>query len=279
MAKKKKDAERIRRVGGMMQGNLHYLVSDSVLLFANTPFGSVKMCRIRFGSDGSIYVPFPYLGSKRGILSALTDDPRKQGPVTYDLAANGVSIDYDVKFSHHTSGDVHFSRTGKADLLPERHSFDLQSGSGIVFMFYVLLLRGFTPLETKTTKGELRIGLNFERRHPFGVMLTAEWAPKKMLLAKAALSRHPVGPSALVTDKIGNTKRVIFVGQPPELPLQDHLLVLSAAETHVPETTEQPTMVFFGGIDHPDAEKPGALAFVYPYRGDPIATFRSALVK
>ena len=133
-------------VHGVTDGSLSYVVSSQVLIFAQTPAGPRKICRIVYSADGSIMVPFPYLSQKRGILSTQKDDPQKVGPVTYELAKGGIVVDYDVKYSHHTTGRVHFSKTGRTDRLPGRDCFDLKTGSGLLFMVQVFDLSGLAAL-------------------------------------------------------------------------------------------------------------------------------------
>ena len=255
---------RTKKVGGVSHGRLRYLVGDQILLFAKTGFGARKICRILFGGDGSIYVPFPYIREKRGLLSAVDDDPSATGPVTYDLATNGKVVDYDIKYSHHTSGIVQFSRSGKEALLPRRRAFPLDGFGGTVFMATAFYLRGLDPLAGKTKDGELRVGLDFQDTHPFGIQIFAEWVRKERLLQRTQAGDWPVGPVADGMDSKGNKRRFVFLGQGLESPLQDHLLVISGGEVPVPATVDRPTMIFFGGIDRPNVEKPGALAFMFP---------------
>jgi hypothetical protein len=255
---------RAKKVGGVSHGRLRYLTGEQIVLFAKTAFGARKICRIFFGRDGSVYVPFPYMKDKCGLLSVVRDNPTVTGPVTYDLATNGVVVDYDIKYSHHTSGIVQFSRSGKEVLLPRRRAFPLDGFGGTLFMATVFYLRGLEPLQAKAQDGELRVGLDFKETHPFGIQIVAEWVRKDVILQRTEAGTWPVGPIADAKDRAGNPKRFMFLGQHPDSPLQDHLLVISAGETPVPPTVDRPTMIFFGGIDRPAAQDPGALAFMFP---------------
>jgi hypothetical protein len=245
-------------VHGVTDGSLSYIVSSQVLIFAQTPVGPRKVCRIIYSPDGSIMVPFPYLSQKRGILSAQKDDPQKVGPVTYELSKGGVVVDYDVKYSHHTTGRVHFSKTGRAELLPGRECFDLKTGSGVLFSVQIFDLNGLAALEKKEQPGEFRLGMNFPAHFPQGIEVRASWVRKATI---AAQNRgQSVGPSGTAS----NGRTTVLLAQPLSSPLQDHLLVLNFGEVPVPSTADRPTMIFFGGIDAPTKAEPGFLAFLYP---------------
>ena len=147
------------------EGNLSYYCAQSTVVSVRTSLAELKLCRIRFGSDGSIYVPFPYLKRKRGVLSEIIDQPPPEGPFTYDLGKKGVVVDYDAKFSHHTSGVVRFSRTGATDAWPRRKSFPLGSEIGRVFQVQVDGLSGLEWV-TKIQAKELPLVFSFPYDHP-----------------------------------------------------------------------------------------------------------------
>jgi hypothetical protein len=246
-------------VHGVTDGSLSYVVSSQVLIFAQTPAGPRKVCRILYSTDGSIMVPFPYLTQKRGILSALKDDPDKLGPVTYELAKDGVVVDYDVKYSHHTTGRVHFSKTGRTEILPGRNCFDLRTGSGVLFFVQIYDLDGLAALDQKEQPGEFRLGMNFPAHVPRGIEVRASWIRKATVMAQNG--GRTIGPSGTAR----NGRTTVLMAQPLSSPLQDHLLVLNFGEVAVPSGSDRPTMVFFGGIDAPTTAEPGFLAFLYPY--------------
>ncbi len=246
-------------VHGVTDGSLSYIVSSQVLIFAQTPAGPRKICRIVYSPDGSIMVPFPYLTQKRGILSVLKDDPKKIGPITYELAKDGVVVDYDVKYSHHTTGRVHFSKTGRSDILPGRTCFDLATGSGVLFFVQVYDLAGLAALDKKGQPGEFRLGMNFPAHVPRGIEVRASWVKKITVIAQN--KGRAIGPSGTAS----NGRTTVLMAQPLSSPLQDHLLVLNFGEATVPSGADRPTMVFAGGIDAPTKADPGFLAFLYPY--------------
>lgn len=97
-------------------GRLSYFAARNTVLIVQTPLGTVKICRLAFGRDGSIYVSFPYCREKAGILNAINRST--VGLETIDLGEGGVRVSTDVKFSHHASGVVQFSKTGEVTVSP-----------------------------------------------------------------------------------------------------------------------------------------------------------------
>ena len=112
-------------------------------------------------------VPFPYLSQKRG-FSAQKDDPQKVGPVTYKFAKGSVVVDYDVKYSHHTTGRVHFSNTGRAEVLPGRECFNLKTGSGLLFSVRIFDLNGLAALREEGTARRVPTWHELPRACPAG---------------------------------------------------------------------------------------------------------------
>jgi hypothetical protein len=106
------------------EDRLRFWTAPSTTVLVTTPLGAFKLFKIMFGEDGSIYVPFPYLDTKRGILTE-ADPATEADPKTLQLRRNGVVVDYDVKFAHHASGIVHFSKSGEKDLLPRLRSISV----------------------------------------------------------------------------------------------------------------------------------------------------------
>jgi hypothetical protein len=61
-------------------------------VLVTTQLGAFKLFKIMFGADGSIYVPFPYIDVKRGILSE-ADAATEEDPKTLQLRRNGPQRD------------------------------------------------------------------------------------------------------------------------------------------------------------------------------------------
>ncbi len=254
------------------ENGLEYYAARNSVICAHTPSAQAKLCRVTFGSDGSIYVMFPYLAAKQGVLSVLEDPAPSSGPVTYDLGQNGVTVLTDIKFAHHRSGTVHFSKTNGPLLLPEKQSFKLEGSIGRVFDLFVYWLRGFKRF-TKPDRSTLKLQVDFATAEPVGLRISAEWRRKRDILDNAVGDgRAPIRASTLMMHQ--RTKEVSYtalLGQPAGLPLRDHVLLFTAKPQPFPSGADVPTMIFLGGQDDHDVTDGGELpyprrflAFMYP---------------
>lgn len=254
-------------------GRLRYYAAADTVLAVVTPLARVKLCRISFGKDGSIYVAFPYLKKKRGLISRVTSPPAAM-PIVYDLVPSGREVSTDVKFSHHASGIAQFSKTGSVAGSLRCHSFPLAAAEGRLFALHCYWLGGFLWLDTPRRR-DLLLPFRFKLEHPFGVILEGAWASRKGIvdnsMAMAGSVGEHVGPVTEMIDRgTGQGANVVFLGQPPASPLQDHVIILSIRPVTIPDGADVPMMVFFGGaglIDGAtDGERrsSGHLIFMYP---------------
>lgn len=241
---------------------VRYFAARNIVLGVRSPLARVKLLRIAFGTDGSIYVSFPYMKEKRGLVSRLTNPSSSTRGFTYSLTEQGVSVPVDLKFAHHASGRVHFSRDGFKARLPRGDSFALASGAGEIFQLHIQWLHGFAWLDEPKSK-DLYVGFTFSQQHPFALRVVAEWVPKAIVSANAVgASGDPPGPRVEAIHKAtGKPRYLIFLGQPAGSPLAEHVLALNVEPVPIPEGADTPGMIFL-------ARPPGGeLAFIYPYTG------------
>ncbi len=93
------------------EGRMRFHAAETSTVVATTPKGTFKLFKLAFSKDGSIHVPFPYLNAKRGVLSH-ADPAVEPDPKELHLQRDGVVVDYDVKFTHHSTGFSHFTKRG-----------------------------------------------------------------------------------------------------------------------------------------------------------------------
>ncbi|MEK9502276.1 hypothetical protein [Gaopeijia maritima] len=219
-----------------------------------------------FGRDGSIYVQFPYLKFKSGILNEL-HVPHERSPVTYHLGEGGTEVPTDVKFSHHFSGEVRFSKTGYVQQAPRRTSFRLDGPIGHVFQLDCFWLSGFDAYD-KPSKGSVHLGFDFPSRHATCFQIRGEWRRKSSIVENA----YPVGGlvdfgTQIAHRKSGLRSTAYFIGQPEGYACQDHVLMITGAERSIPRGSDGPGMVFLGGWGprgQAADSAAGCLAFLYP---------------
>jgi len=252
-------------------GFVRYFVSRDAVVCVGSPLTRVKLCRVAFGNDGSVYVSFPYMTHKRGLLSPLSVASNRPAnePITFDLASEGVSVGVDVKFSHHASGVVHFSRTGLDARLPERNSFPLDSAGGRVFELRAYRLGSFRRIEKQKGK-DLYLTTNFDTHSPLAVCVEGLWLRKSDIetdRVEGIPGAIHVGPRARFVRKDDGSERTFFLLAQPDSPLRGHVLALNVSQVPLARGTDAPAMVFLGGVSVTDSGATGCLAFLYPYDG------------
>ncbi len=261
-----------KATGGKLvtEGRLRFWTAPSTTVLATTPFGAFKLFKIMFGGDGSIYVPFPYLETKRGVLSE-ADPATEPDPKTLQLRRNGLVVDYDVKFSHHTSGIVQFSKSGQAALLPRRKSFPLNGPIGRLFDFRIYWLRGFTNVTRTERRRDFNLSFTYSNGHPTSLRVWAEWRRKAAItdnIDPAEPAGTIVGPAPVTVSRAtGYEQRAILLGQPSTSPLQEHVMMIFAEEIPMATGADSSTAIFLGGWDPHEEKSPDTarmLVFMYP---------------
>lgn len=258
--------------GGIVQdGRLRYYGYTDFVLLVATPDAAFKIARITFGRDGSVYVQFPYCVEKEGWIGVLPIPPGREGPTTYTLSEHGSFVPTDVKFAHHTSGVVHFTKTGD-DRVPRtgRHSWPLTGPIGQLFSLQVLEPERFEPLK-KADKKAMHLAVRMPRAAAT-LGWYAEWRRKKDFEQQIHPPGGVAGPVTRVQSRAtGEVNEVFFLGQPEGFGAQDHIIVLTAGTPKAPDGFSGPGMAFLGGWDMHEVrevgEKPdlkGCLAFIYP---------------
>lgn len=257
-----------------VEGRLRFYRTKEAVIVARTPESVHKLARFTFGRDGSIYVQFPYLDRKVGVIAELPVDPKVPGPVQYNLRELGERVGTDVKFSHHASGEVRFSKTGQVIKTPLRQSFHLGGPIGRVFELSAFHLHGFHKLG-KRSKNTVFLGFNF-REGVEGVRIRAEWRRKTGIVANIEPAGSMTGPATTALHRETRVEEAVyFVGPPLDRPHQQHVLMVSSSRVGLPDGADQPSMVFLGGwdphertADEPPQKLGNCLAFLYPIKDE-----------
>jgi hypothetical protein len=259
------------RDGIVQEGALRYFAYSDFVLLAVTPGVAYKIARITFGKDGSIYVQFPYCAEKQGWIGILPIDPDKDDPTTYKLSEHGSFVATDVKFAHHTSGAVHFSKTGDSAIPPTRRvSWPLTGPLGHLFALQVIEPERFNQLEKRDNRAKY-LGVQMSPGTT-SISWHAEWRRKRDVEQNMEPARGIAGPTTKVRSRrMGEESEVIFLGQPEGFGARDHILMLTSGSPEVPKGFRGTGMTFLGGWDAHEVEKSGdrpdvhgCLAFLYP---------------
>jgi hypothetical protein len=227
-----------------------------------------KVFQVLFGRDGSLYVSFPYFRHRNGILTVVNVTGAPATTTTIDLAQTGKVASHLVKYSHHPSGQAHFSQTGKVRVEIKRQSVSLADQQGHLFTVIIQGLQAFKQADEVKDNGvsSSRTTLTFDISdpHPEALRLVGRWYGLEDLIAVPRPS--VIGPIVPVKSPDGLYHNAFIVANPD--PAAKHVLLL----TCVPEKKIGPAselLMFYGGFDPPsivsNATRPSDfLAFIYP---------------
>jgi hypothetical protein len=254
-------------------GTLQYLAGSTIIVCAGAYDADYEVCHIVFGSDGSIYVQCPKFPHEDGVLTEARFPVPNEPPFQINFSLkNGLTPDR-VKYSHHTSGAVHFSQTGKMPSRFERRSIPLAMSIGRLFQLFVYHPYACSALRAEMPKRDRVVLKNrFKRGLPSGVVIVADWRRRDDIRNSARPAGMTIGPRENVVETIsGFETQTWFIGQQSKSPLQDHILMLRCVETTVPTGVDKPTVILIGGWDPHEVpvrgqvvQQTGCLAFMYP---------------
>lgn len=231
--------------------------SETVVIRTKSQTDVRKIFSISFSKrDGCLFVSLPYFEISKGLLSVVTiAGGQAGGPV--DLKPGGKVSSHHVKYTHHVSGEAHFSQDRKIFTKIRRQSVPLRSNGGHIFTLHAQGLVHFkaarkakdnaapterranitVDLGSKTPKAVKFVGRVFDARL-LGSTFKGEWPDR-------------VGPFLPYRIEDGETNNGICIGNPHDT--SDQMLLLVTCHTIPPlDPTREAAMVFVGGFDPPD---------------------------
>jgi hypothetical protein len=211
-----------------------------------------KVLQVLFGPDGSLYVSFPYFDNNQGIVSigALSELFPK---TNVKLETTGRVTTNKVKFSHHVSGDVQFSQTGKVKTAMKKKSLPLNDVQGHIFTFHAQGLHHFEA-DLKTSDitpslGRTELSFRFEGRTPNAIKIVGRWYDSKSFMSRSKGSSF--GPIVATQTPDGKRSSMFLIGPPESNPLNDYVLGLTCQEIPLMDHKNDATMLFIGGFINP----------------------------
>lgn len=240
------------------ENGLRYFAAAKSVYSVGAYDADYQICQIVFNrTDGSVFVSCPYFPpGKSGILS-VAKWPAKP-PYTLSLHEQGKITSHLVKFAHHPDGRAHFSQDGKIKTKVKRQSFSLVRSIGRIFQLHVYHPSSFEPLVNDRRKSNRAYLITrATRRLPSAIVIAAEWRRKADIIANIDPPGGSTGPvSRMLRRRTGGEFTGTFLGQPPNYPVTDHVLLITCQETDLLANVTEPTMIFLAGYDHHEA-KPG----------------------
>jgi hypothetical protein len=230
-----------------------------------------KVFQVFFGkSDGSLYVNFPYFSLTHGIASLATV-PACLHQTDINLEHFGQVTSKRVKYTHHPSGEVHFSQTRKVSSSISKESLPLADAEGHLFTLHLQGLQYFEAADPVKDGGPPQIKrtvLNFEfKGEPQAMKLVGRWYKAKTLMRGA--QRPTRGPKESTRTPDGRIRLAFLVGPPRGWHWERYALVIACERTAQLDEDKEALLNFIAGFDPPteiqDLSKPTSFLCVsYP---------------
>jgi len=253
---------------GFQAENIDAVRCDRVVSVIKAGSLRVKAFQVFFGKDGSLFVSFPYLRNRTGILSASAIPANGALESQVNLEQGGKVTSHLVKYSHHPDGRAHFSQTGKIVTAIKRQSIALDTQHGHLFS---LLIQGFGALdvaepETDAPPTSKRHVINFELAESTpAIRFVGRWFDVNRMRFNAPTPT--IGPMVPLIEPDGLTTRPAILIASPYANAR-HVLTLSCEP--IPTLGPEPEIfMFYGGFDPEETmmdvtKEAGFLAFRYP---------------
>jgi hypothetical protein len=233
-----------------------------------------KVLQVVFGNDGSIYASFPYFDDDRGIIgmAALSE---LSSTTNVKLESTGKVTSNKVKYSHHASGRVQFSGTGKVRTVVKKVSPPLAETVGHIFTLSAQGLAHFEsdPKSCDRTPSLARTELTFrfDQLPTDTVKLVARWHDYRSLMSRArGTSLGPIVQGQLPD---GRRSPMFLVGPPRNSPLAGFVLVVNCEPIPALDKVQPSTMMFIGGFGKPqESLLYQTESFLFAHY--PVATYR-----
>ncbi len=235
------------------------------------------MFQINFGTDGSIYINFPYFKHSQGIASKVLMPKGQSYYKSLSITDNAKVTSHLIKYSHHSSGEALFSKTNKVQTVIRKHSVPLKELGG---HFFTISLQGLDGFEVGNEKKydhhwspkKSVVQFNYEEEKPEALRFVGVWQPyaefgKDLVLP---IGQSSYGPQFKYADAGG------FVLSPDKSnPLYGHILVLRVHVIAKLNPDAETILSFIGGFDKKDtildtSNDSSFLSLLYPAKNPDV---------
>lgn len=229
---------------------LNAYLADRYVIASSVNNGVFKLFQIAFSKkDGSIFVTFPYLKGCAGRLGSIVL-PKGQS------VFKNLTIDKDfpvtshlVKYSHHPSGQAHFSLTGKVKTSIKRNSVPLSEIGGHIFTIKAQGFSKFAILEKnkKPTKSRGIVVFPYEEKATQSLQFVCHiYAESELAKIVNHKTNSPWSRMYLPNNRIAYT---IPIATPFFHNNERRYLLISAERTDYFCTSQEEGISFMGGFD------------------------------
>jgi hypothetical protein len=252
---------------GFQPKNVSAIRANVIVCVAKVGDLRAKAFQIFFGKDESLFVSFPYFRHRIGILSssAIPGDGERESDVS--MERGGKVTSHRVKYSHHPSGQAHFSQTDKIRTEIKRQSSRLDTLNGHIFS---LLIQGLGSLaaadaikDRRTSSKRTLIDFCIDPQ-PEAIKFVGRWYDVNSL--RVSDPESSIGPAIPMVDSRNNKIDSMLLASPHA----DARHVLAISCVPVPRLGPDPEIfMFYGGFDSGEVmtdphRQAGFLAFRYP---------------
>jgi hypothetical protein len=224
--------------------------ADRYVIAANINGINHKIFQIAFSpSDASIYVTFPYLKGCLGRLGVV-NLPRGQRTCKKLTVGHDFPVtSHLVKYSHHPSGQAHFSLTGKVKTSIKKQSVPLLAASGHIFTANFQGIHFFKELEAnkKATNKRGIVNFAFDNKEISSIKFVCHIYSEQELGKR--VSHNLKSPWTLVCLPSGEKCIGVPLATPVHSDGQRRFLFLAAQATEPSLTGIEKGISFMGGFD------------------------------
>lgn len=247
--------------------------SERYLIAVETVSHRSKVFQMMFQKkDGSLFVNFPYYKHSKGIVSLVTWAPENPPPAELSLEPGGKITSHLVKYSHHPSGQAHFSQDGKIFTAIKKQTLPIDEVRGHEFSIQLQGLGSFEKLEPEleipppSTKRTV-LKFSFGNKEPEAIKFVGSWYSQEDIARR--LTSGGIGKIMTLNAPNGRVFRAFSCSVPPGHIGGGRILILFCEGIPRLNKNEETLLTFIGAFDPPEivndlSKTTSFLALSYP---------------
>jgi len=213
-----------------------------------------RIFQVIFGTDGSLFVNFPYYLNSKGLVSFVTYPKNIGQPIDLNLVPGGKVTSHLVKYSHHLDGEAHFSQDGQVMTENRKKSIPLHSINGHIFTIQLQGLKDFKSTNKKgITSKKTILSFNLGDFEPDAIKIVGRIYLIEQLINRfwSIFPVSEIGPVAPMNVS-GKHYHALFLSPPINNPSNNYILTLTCEKVPKLDKRESSTLTFIGGFDAHD---------------------------
>jgi hypothetical protein len=229
--------------------------SERFVITCNVNNKKYKIFQIIFGSDGSLFVNFPYYLNSEGLVSLVKYPKNIEQPTDLNLEPGGRVTSHLVKYTHHLDGEAHFSQDGLVKTEIRKKSIPLHGVNGHIFTTQLQGLKNFKSTNIRESSSIKRMILTFNLgdSEPDAIKIVGRIYSSEQVINRFR-SKFPVSEIGPIAPMIvrGKQYSAPFLSPPIHNPSDNYILTLTCEKVPKLDKQESTTLTFIGGFDSHD---------------------------